>query len=362
MARRAAWLALAVAFFGVATWVFWSFDREASGAITEKRPPSRYELPHRQRKMERERMLRRQTLLPVPAVAEDVGPRRLGDPVLAALPPKTRRALVFEASAIRDSAIGRLILRCGLPSEALDRIASIQNDGGIDVIDGVERIAVADDVAIASGDFHNARIESLLPSAKRREHGGGVIYEATPEGRRPIAIGTWGNSMLLAARDAAEIERAIDRLEGRAPVAPPIRDEDSYGEIYGLMDPEVLEAWLAADVRDRLRGAAERVELHVDTRDENDVLIVADAQGSDRAAVADLGKSLGAALAVARVTAQSEGEHELATLLDLARVRPKDGSFRVEAALPLHVLERRLCAADGGPRTWRRRRHVEEAR
>lgn len=169
-------------------------------------------------------------------------------------------------------------------------------------------------------------------------------------------LGTWGDSLLIAGRDGTDVERAIDRLEGRAPVSPPIDAADTYGEIYGVMDASGLGRFLADDVRERLRGAAERVELHIDTRNDDDVLIVADAEGPNAAAVADLGKSLGAALAVARVTAQSEGDQDLATLLDLARVNPKTGSFRVEAALPLDVLERRLCERDGGALPWRRRR------
>jgi hypothetical protein len=108
-----------------------------------------------------------------------------------------------------------------------------------------------------------------------------------------------------------------------------------------------LARLLPDDMASRLRGTAERVGLH-----EHDVLIVADASGKERTAVDDLGKSLGAALAVARVKARHDGDEDLAQLLDLACISPESGAFRVEVGLPLELLRRRFghCAEDAGSR------------
>ena len=348
---RKRWLVVALALFAAAAWLLWRTDQRGGPERLEVRTPSWREMPRRQRRAERERMLRRQTLRPrSPNDAGAEADRRPRDPLLVAMPPGAERAIVVEASAIKDSPIGRLILRCGLSSDALERIETLRNDAGLDVIDGLDRVAVADDVAFITGDLRDVRVEALLPSAARHEHEGTVIYEAEgEEDRRPV-VAVWDDEMLIAGRTVEEVRQAIDRLEGRAPAAPPFDESDAYGEIYGVVDAEALERALPEDLRSRLRGTADRIELHVDTRDEHDVLIVADATGSDTGAVADLGKSLAAALAVARVTAQSEGDEELAQLLDLARVNPETGAFRVETALPLETLERRLCARGGGRR------------
>ena len=120
----------------------------------------------------------------------------------------------------------------------------------------------------------------------------------------------------------------------------------------GVFTAAELTRLLPEETAARLRGTAERVELHVDTRDEHDVLIVADAKGSNPTAVEDLAKSLGAALAVSRVTARHDGDEALAQLLDLARISPETGAFRVEVGLPLELLRRRFgrCAEDAGTR------------
>jgi len=59
--------------------------------------------------------------------------------------------------------------------------------------------------------------------------------------------------------------------------------------------------------------------------------------------VTDLGKSLGAALSLARVKAQAEGDKDLAQLLDFANVQPDGSSFKLEMAVPLAVLKDRLA-------------------
>ena len=197
-----------------------------------------------------------------------------------------------------------------------------------------------------------ARFSELFSEYTAHAHGRGMLYEPPSERRWRRVIGVWGSSLLIAGRSAAEVEQAIDRLEGRRRSDPPLDESNAYGEIYGVFSAKELSRLLPEETATRLNGTAERVELHVDTRDEHDVLIVADANGRDVGAVDDLGKSLGAALAVARVTARHDGDEALAELLDLARISPAAGSFRVEVGLPLELLRRRFgrCAGDAGTR------------
>lgn len=95
------------------------------------------------------------------------------------------------------------------------------------------------------------------------------------------------------------------------------------------------------ELKKTVRDAAARVELHADTM--SDVGIVADIEGPDAAKVKDLGKSLGAALAIGRMQAAAQGNNDVAELMDLAKVVTGDGTFRVELALPMEVLEKRLA-------------------
>ena len=106
------------------------------------------------------------------------------------------------------------------------------------------------------------------------------------------------------------------------------------------------------DLAEKLRTVAQRIEVHVDTS--HDVGIVADVQGVDTAQVEDLGKAVGAAMAVGRVGAQQQGEKELAELMDLAKVQPEGDRFKLEMAIPLEMLEKQLS------KCGERRREREE--
>jgi hypothetical protein len=348
---RAYWLVAAAVGFGLAAWLMWGAETEGQAA---RRLPSRWEFPRRQRKEDLERLLRRRTLPPRPALPEaGIAEEPLArDPVLVAMPPGAKSAMVIEASSVHDSALGRLILECFISTRDLQRLEALKQDSGIDLERNLDRVAVAGDVTLFSGDFSGARFDGLLNEYTARAYGRGTLYEPSTSMRRRRVIGVWGAGLLIAGRSAADVEQAIDRLEGRSRAEPPLDESDAYGEIYGVFTASELARLLPEETAARLRGTAERVELHVDTRNEHDVLIVADANGRDRAAVDDLGKSLGAALAVARVTARHDGDEDLAQLLDLARVSPETGAFRLEVGLPLELLRRRFgrCADDAGAR------------
>jgi hypothetical protein len=102
------------------------------------------------------------------------------------------------------------------------------------------------------------------------------------------------------------------------------------------------------EIADRFRSALQRIELHVDASD--DVALTADATGPVPGDVADLGKTLGTALALGRVKAQADGDQVLADLLSLAVVSPhgREGRFTFDLALPMDVLKKHLgpCPRD----------------
>ena len=162
--------------------------------------------------------------------------------------------------------------------------------------------------------------------------------------------------MILFGPDRRAVEAAIDRLEGRAPAAPAIDETATYGEIYGVLAGAEIAALLPEEdgLRRLFREAAGAIELHVDAS--GDVAIAADVAGPDAAKVRDLGRSLGAAIALARLQAKARGEAELAEVLGWARVEPRGDRFGLELALPRDFLERTL-----GPACRRRRAPAPEA-
>lgn len=350
----------------------------------EAPPPAHAEvnMPVRMRTEERERLEKRRTLPEVaaPIVAGQKGPERPRDPVLAALArPGLHSAVVIEANAIRYSPVGQLMIDCLTSDPERNPFERIKERAGVDVLQDVDRVAVTEDGFVVSGNFDKARWDDVfqdgrerygdsatlydLPTRKRAD--GSPIADSAQPAKDPGMIGTWNNQMLFLSDSPQAAKDTVDRLEGRAPTAEPLIGENqTYGEIYGVVSAELLakmlpssEATLAA----RLREAADRIELHVDTS--KDVGVVAQIRGPDASQVEDLGKSLGGALALARIQAQANGDQEAAQLLEMAKVVPNDGHFRLEMAMPLPWLEQQLrkCKEDNLAKARRREAEGDRA-
>jgi hypothetical protein len=278
-------------------------------------------------------------------------------------------AVVMEANAIRNSPVGKLLLECILDESRENPIDKLKQESGVDILQDLDRVALTDEGVIVSGHFGNARWDDLF---KQRATSGKYGDSATlyrpiprevvlPDGgrvtRQPSeSLAVWGDQMVLVGDNDDALRAMIDRVEGRSAVGtPPINETQTYGEIYGVISTDDLAKMFPpeqSDLAERFRTVAQRVEVHVDTS--RDVGIVADVRGIDTAQVEDLGKSLGAALAVGRVGAQQQDEKELAELLDLAKVHPEGDGFKLEMAIPLELLEKQLS------RCGERRREREE--
>jgi hypothetical protein len=157
---------------------------------------------------------------------------------------------------------------------------------------------------------------------------------------RGSVLATWGDEIVLAGADAKAIEEALERLESQSARESPIPEWSVYGDIYGVLSPEELADMLPegqGEIAARLRASIDRVDLHVDTSE--DVAIVADVNGPNADDVKDLAKSMGAALSLARAGAEDEGDERLRELLDYATIKPRDGRFTLDVALPLEVLK-----------------------
>lgn len=354
--RRGMWLALAAVLLAVGAWLMFS----GQGEEPEVEAP-KVEFPRRMRHEEWKRAERRRTQVPpTPAPTESgavaATPERPRDPVLAALPRgKGRSAVVIEANALRHSPIGELLLDC-LMRDGGKRMDEFRRVSGVDPLQDLDRMVITDDGLILSGDFSKARFSELMQERVSSDYGPDArVYEpgevviplrdgGTARSRGGSAVGTWNNQLLVVGDSPASVKDVIDRVEGRGSNEPPIISEGStYGEMYGVLSVEQLARMLPpdqAELAQRLKQVADNVELHLDAR--SDVAMVAQIRGSDPSAVTDLGKSLGAALSVARLKAQADGNKDLAQLLDFARVDPDGSEFKLEMAVPLEAIQERL--------------------
>jgi hypothetical protein len=338
--RRGAWLGLAVVLLALSAWLMSRGDKEKPTV----RPP-KVEFPRQAKPEEQTRNSRRRTLAPLPMASADAeGFRSKRDPMLVALPTDPKRsAMVFELEALKESPIMQIWLDCLLARNSREKmdLARFKDKFGIDPLEDVERIAVSSEkVVLMQGSFANARFDGEAWT-KRTYGEKGVIYENQDTGR---VVGMWGPDMMIASGspDSSEpVEDAIDRLESTDPQQKTIlNDYSAYGDVYGVLSPEDLSKMLPpeqAALAAKIRSVVERVDIHVDASD--DVAMVADVDGPDGDDLGDLSKSFGAALAVGRIKAKSDGDDKLAELLDSAKVKPYGGRFSVDVALPIDALK-----------------------
>jgi hypothetical protein len=282
-----------------------------------------------------------------PQVAEtETPPPRPGprDPLLVAMPPTVKKAaIVVEANALRHSPVGELLLDCFVGTRGSEEIGRLRSKTGLDVLEDVDRVAMADQTMLVSGRFTDAKWTEIFPGAEPQSLGPNTRTWKGEGGRESVLL--WKDQMVIVGSSESEIMGAADRLEGRAPAGEPvIAENDSYGDVYGVVSSSVMAGLFESDRPDlaaRLKTITDQVKVHVDAN--YDVGIVADANGNDPAGALDLAKALGGALALGRAAARAQGKDDLASFLDYASVRPSgSGSFRVELALPLDYLKAQL--------------------
>jgi hypothetical protein len=367
--RKSGWLFAALLLLMAGAFLM---SRSEPAALARRRTVS---FPRAPRAEEIRRIQDRQAPASNAAVAPAPGaPVKSRDPVLSALPRAGKTALVIEANAILHSPIGELLIQC-FAREGENGLAQFRDESGIDLLTDLDRVAISEEGVIVSGNFKNARWDTLPGDSSPRSYGSdGVAYSQAfteaagddqPSDPRK-ALGRWGEQMIVVASSAGRLRAIFDRLDGRARSERPAISEDmTYGEIYGIFASDVLASDALAEfippeqtgLIHLLRQAAPQVELHVDARD--DVAIFAHVRGSDRALLTDLEKAIAGLLSASRLQAQTGKDTTLLELLDLARVTPRGDGFDLELALPLSFLQKQLGAACGhrsaedAPRTVR---------
>jgi hypothetical protein len=252
--------------------------------------------------------------------------------------------MVFEASALLDSPLGRMLLAC-LSPEQTEALQQLEEKSGFKPLEQLERVAFANDgpdddpVLVLSGDVGDITPAAFEIDGELEPYGPKSVWVA--EGSH--AFGLW-NRKIAVLGDVEGVRAALARLEGEEPpLSSPFADE-AYGEVYGSLSTRAAAELVPSELRQRLKDAAERLVLHVDTTD--DLLLVADVYGQDEEKLRDLGTAIGGALSLGRLHALREDNTLLSDLLDESRVIPGSGSFQLEMALPLSAIEAQLgeCA------------------
>jgi hypothetical protein len=309
------------------------------------------------REEEAERVHARRTLpaspRPAPEAARGDDPApRLRDPFLVALPRDPGKALVvLEANALRHSRLGELFVECVVRKEGRDPFEEARREAGIDPLKDIDRVAFTPDGILLFGFLDRARLDAVSPRfTSRGKHG--RIYTPDTEGAEDLTLGAWGGRIIALGRPEF-VESTLDRLDGSTTEDRVLIPEDlTYGEAYGVIPGAALEPLFRgeqAELGRRIARAASRIELHADAM--RDLAVVARFSGEDAASTEDLGTALGGALAVGRVQAAVAGNTSLAELLEHARVvRGAGGSFSLELALPIEVVERWFSGC-AGPRS-----------
>lgn len=342
MNRRVRWLLVALGLFIVVA-LLTPDDAPAPA-------PPRIVYRHFPRMEESERNRRRRTL---PNRIEEAGAGAasgMRDPLLTALPSDAKGVLVFEASTFFTLPAGELLLRCIQAGRGLDERTFDPTQ--------IDRMAIAllegdQTLMVFEGELDTLRVAGSAPVGRERTYGEqGRVFSSSEEDasvQEPYRHARWGERLAFFGSSEGELERAVDRLEGRLLEPEPLGAQDSWGDVYGKLDGELASKLLPDQLRAQVREAELGIELHVDASE--DVLLSIDASGEPKA-TRDLGKALASALALMRVQAKARGEMQLTRLLDTYAVRELGSGFQLEAALPLGLVRELLgkCAeeADAG--------------
>jgi hypothetical protein len=354
------WLVVAALLLALGAWLM-------RGAEPPARPePERVSMPTRATRRELQQVEQRRTWVPV--VSPDGGAPSLDearprDPVLALMPTEVKRgAVVGEYNALINSELGARLTECMFGGAgARSRLEELK-DGGLDPINGIDRVAFVDDAFMLTGNFRGARWKELFGAEVVKDYGrNGQLFESTLSDGGTDVFATWGGQLMLAGASEAVLKDTLDRLDGRARMSGrPVVDESmAYGELYGVLAPSTVADLLReADpkVAELLLDSVKDVELHADLG--HDLGLVADVRPRSAAQAEELRRALGGGLSLARAAAVAKGQQDVAQLLDLASVggAGSSGGFRLEAGVPHDFMVKMLdeCIA-------RRRREASAA-
>jgi hypothetical protein len=259
----------------------------------------------------------------------------------ATLPANADSGFVIEVNAIRHSPLADKLLRCRQATHG-DEWKQVIDDLGIDPLEDIDRVGWSGGGVAVGGFFDKLKRPS--------EWGDGKAYgdKATVYHHDDEHVAIVGDDLVLVQPSAAELEQAIDRVEGRAPSAsmPP----GLQGEVTGLIGPSLIQMLGAeggpqgAAIAAALEGG--KVSMLVG----EDAAMSLDVKARSEQESTDMAKAIGAGLAVARARASEEGDDALAALLEQATATSNGTGIAIDVAVTGDVvLKFAGCNTDGTP-------------
>ena len=182
--------------------------------------------------------------------------------------PAERKAYL-NLAALRAGELGEGLLAC-LDAQVGAQLNETRARLGVDFRDALDRVAVRDELAVASGRFAGAHFvsEGGAAAVPRRRGAHGTIWSHADDDAETIGI--WNDEILVVGNNRQKVEAALDRLE-----APPVKaataDPEAWrgGEIGGtvpaeeLFEPLPWDSELRQTLRTALQGAAVSAEYHL---------------------------------------------------------------------------------------------------
>jgi hypothetical protein len=296
------------------------------------------------------------------AVAPAAAPAPAVDPVLTALA-TTRKgsAVVFEANALRNAPVGQLALECFLNTREEGEenpLQKLRDEARVDITRDLDRVAVMDEGVVLTGHFAQARWDRLLKDENTRPRPYGVnatVHEPQErvgrDGRRypPSAkaevLATLGDNLVYVGTGLANTQGVMDTLEGRSPAPAPLLTPDMiYGDVYGVIAAEHVGELLPFEqheLAELLPKVMHHVVLHVDAA--RDVRVTAELKGVDPTRADELAAMIDAGLVLSRMKATKRGNVLVAKVLERLHLVRDGAGLRLEADVPLAMLEQELA-------------------
>jgi hypothetical protein len=159
-----------------------------------------------------------------------------------------------------------------------------------------------------------------------------------------------GDNLVYVGTGLANTQGVMDTLEGRSPAPAPLLTPDMiYGDVYGVIAAEHAGELLPyghRELAELLPTVMHHVELHVDAS--HDVRVTAELKGVDPARADELAAMIDAGLVLAKMKATKKGNVLVAKVLERVRLVQDGARLRLEAEVPLAMLEQELawCRAE----------------
>jgi hypothetical protein len=259
--------------------------------------------------------------------------------------PDSDGIMVVEWNALLNTPLIEKMMACQA-SESSKVFNELKDGLGLDVKNDIDRIGFDNGAVVVSGFFKDIKVPEEFGTGAAYGDSGRIFTQKDAEGAETFVTRV-GDDILIIEDSLEHAKEAVDRVEGRGPTQTAPVEEG--GEIYGVLGKSMFAGFAASDdpmqkkVAEVMQSA--RVRMNVDEA----VSASIDATATDASQAKDLASALGAALSVARQQATAAGDNDMASLMEQARIEPKDdGTFAVDVAVTGSFLLKALgCDKDG---------------